>query len=396
LIALGLAVSFGLAWTWAEQSIRRPIDDVLRVVHSWRRGEREGPRKWPHSEIGLLGRELEDLAAIDLQREDELRLSRAVLDERQRYLSFVLDRVPAGIAQTRPDCTYAYVNTAFVEMIGRSKEEIIGRKFAEFTHPDDVHLDEQRFLDALQKRESYRHRKRYIRRDGSIVWSENTVSHLELGDGILAVCIELTERMKHEEEQQRLIDELNHRVKNTLATVQALMAMSRRHSTSTAEFAQAFTGRIQALSLAHNLLTEGMWQSTSLKALVRAELAPYEIGRFSISGPDFDLTPKQAIAFAMIVHELATNAAKYGALSVPTGRVIVQWSLHPSDSFTLGEFDWKEEGGPQVEPPSKTGFGSELIKVSAADLGGKCAIMHEPNGLRCLVELRLEWKPKHT
>ncbi len=177
--------------------------------------------------------------------------------------------------------------------------------------------------------QSYTHRKRYIRPNGSVVWCENTVSHMEGGEGILAVCIDLGERIKHEEQQQRLIDELNHRVKNTLATVQALVTMSKRYTTTTTEFIEGFSGRLQALSLAHNLLTEGMWQSTSLRQLVEPELRPYDLTRFSIEGIDIDLSPKQAIAFAMIIHELATNAAKYGALSLSTGGVSLKWTLKP-------------------------------------------------------------------
>jgi PAS domain S-box-containing protein len=392
LIALGVLCSFSLAWLWGERSVRAPVAAALEIVRSWRAGNRNlTPRLWPRSEIGLLGVELEDLAAVDAQREEELRLSRAVLDERQAYLSFVLDRVPAGIAQTRPDCTYAYVNRAFANILGRSKDEIIGHKFTEFTHSDDVESDETRFKNALEKREAYTHRKRYIRPDGSVVWCENTVSHLEGSDGILAICIELSERMKHEEQQQRLIDELNHRVKNTLATVQALVAMSKRYTTSTAEFAEAFSGRLQALSLAHNLLTEGVWQSTSLRELIAAELRPYDLARFSIDGPDFDLSPKQAIAFAMIVHELATNAAKYGALSVPPGKVSLRWSLKPQDGCTIGEFDWKEQGGPAVEAPDRHGFGSQLIKSSAQELGGRCTILLEATGLHCMIGFKLQW-----
>jgi two-component sensor histidine kinase len=98
----------------------------------------------------------------------------------------------------------------------------------------------------------------------------------------------------------------------------------------------------------------------------------------------------------MIVHELATNAAKYGALSVPTGRVKVSWSLSKTNSIRIGEFDWKEEGGPVVERPSKTGFGSELIKLSAADLGGKCEIMPETSGFRCTFGLRFEGRGADT
>jgi PAS domain S-box-containing protein len=328
LIALGVLCSFGLAWIWGERSVRAPVANVLDIVRSWRLGEHSvTPRIWPRSEIGTLGIEAEDLVAVDAQREQELRLSRAVLNERQQYLSFILDRVPAGIAQTRPDCTYAYVNKAFAEILGRSKEDIIGHMFTEFTHPEDVQSDESRFKDALEKRQSYTHRKRYIRSNGSVV-CENTVSHMEGGEGILAVCIDLGDRIKHEEQQQRLIDELNHRVKNTLATVQPLVTMSKRYTTTTTEFIEGFSGRLQALSLAHNLLTEGMWQSTSLRQLVEAELRPYDLTRVSIEGIDIDLSPKHAIAFAMIIHELATNAAKYGALSLSTRGVSLKSSAH--------------------------------------------------------------------
>src|SRR5690606_35506607 len=149
----------------------------------------------------------------------------------------------------------------------------------------------------------------YIRPDGSTVWTENTITHLDNpDDGVLATVVELTERMQAEEQQQRLINVLNHRVKNTHASVQALTTMSGRYSGSVESFVEGVSARLAALSATHNLLTEGLWSSVSLRDIADAELQPYVAGageRLILSGPPVQLNPRQAIALGMVFHELA-------------------------------------------------------------------------------------------
>jgi PAS domain S-box-containing protein len=373
----GLGLALLLAWLIGDVSIRTPIGALLADIEAWKSGAPLGhPRLWPRSEIGQLGKAFEELATTITQREAELRASEANLASREAYLSFVLDRVPAGIAQTNEDCTYVFVNKGMCEILGRPKSDIVGRTFMEVTHPDDAERDEKRFKDALRERRPYTHRKRYIRPDGSTVWTENTVTHLEGNDGIVAVCLRLDERMKAEERQERLINELNHRVKNTLATVQALVLASRRSSASPEEFASSFSARLKALSASHDLLTKALWETALLADLIQAELAFYGQNRFTAAGPDIHLTPRETIGLGMIFHELATNSAKYGAFSRAEGDVDIRWQ---SDAGAL-TITWRETGT-HFPDGRRRGFGMQLIENTAKDLGGSATLESTDNGL---------------
>jgi PAS domain S-box-containing protein len=190
------------------------------------------------------------------------------------------------------------------------------------------------------------------------------------------------ERKKQDERQRLLLDELNHRVKNTLATVQSLAAGSRRGSSSPEEFDLAFSSRLAALSRAHDLLTRSSWEGASLEDVVRQTLAPYmaQVGVVTIAGPPVTLVANAAVTVHMGLHEMATNAAKYGALSVGTGRVSVEWWTQPGDPPRL-VFDWRETGVPSVQAPVREGFGTRLIKAVGRELNARIEPQLRPDGL---------------
>jgi two-component sensor histidine kinase len=178
--------------------------------------------------------------------------------------------------------------------------------------------------------------------------------------------------------------ELNHRVKNTLANVLSIVALTRKRYTEVGVFAEMLTGRIRALSATHDLLSQGEWSNASLKAVIESELAPYR-GRdgehIQLAGPDIELRPNDALSLGLAIHELATNAAKYGALSVPEGRIAIEWERTAPDRV---EVRWRETGGPPVQVPQQRGFGLELIeKIVAHELGSKADIRFDPEGVRC-------------
>ncbi len=389
IITAGFAFSLLLAWAWSEYGIRRPINELLGAVESWRGGRyaRVG-RERSRSELGRLARAFDELAQSLSARERELVESEERLKDRERYLSFVLDRVPAGIMQTSPQGAYLFVNSAFCRLVGRSREDLMGRPFSEITHPDDAVADRARFAKAIETRQDYTHRKRYVRPDGSTVWAENTVSHLDDPEqGVIAVSVELTERLRAENQQQRLVNELNHRVKNTLASVQALMVLTNRYSQSKEDFIRAFSARLNALATAHDLLTEGGWESVLLDGLARSELAPYAGGdMLRISGPPLELKPVVAIGLGMIFHELATNAAKYGALSSQSGSVAVSWAVDGTTAPVL-DILWREQGGPPASTPANKGFGSHLIEQTVADWRGSFKPSFEAEGFACTISL---------
>lgn len=191
--------------------------------------------------------------------------------------------------------------------------------------------------------------------------------------------LDVTDRVRAEQTQRLLIGELNHRVKNTLASVQAIATQTLRHSSGPSDFAPTFIGRIHALARAHSLLSSTTWQGASLEELVQGQLQTGTIdpARFDTGGPAVDLAPEPALHLALVLHELATNAHKYGALSVPDGRVALHWSMR-GDMLDL---DWRESGGPVVAPPTRRGFGTALIERSLKAEGGSAVASYDASGL---------------
>jgi two-component sensor histidine kinase len=190
-----------------------------------------------------------------------------------------------------------------------------------------------------------------------------------------------------ERRQQMLIGELNHRVKNMLSVVQSLAYQTFRGDAPPKAAISAFEGRLQALAAAHNLLTEQRWESASMLQIVKLALAPFcDVGRCEVDGPDVSLSPQRAVSLALAVHELATNATKYGALSRDTGRVLVSWTVDGADF----ELTWREEGGPPARPPKAEGFGMRLIRRSlAAELRGAVEVEFADSGIRYQIEGKL-------
>jgi two-component sensor histidine kinase len=189
------------------------------------------------------------------------------------------------------------------------------------------------------------------------------------------------------------VRELHHRVKNMLATVQAIMGSTARASTTIEEFQQAFTGRIVALARTHSSLADDEWQAISFSSLLCNELEPYDDGspcRVLLDGPAVDLPSATAIPLGMAIHELTTNAVKYGALSVLGGSVAVSWALVEDQGPRELIIDWVEQNGPATSPPTRRGFGSQLLERALNNqIGARTAISYEPEGLRAHIAVPL-------
>jgi two-component sensor histidine kinase len=193
---------------------------------------------------------------------------------------------------------------------------------------------------------------------------------------------DLSERKQAEELQRLLGNELNHRVKNTLATVQSIVNQTLRGAADVESARAAANARIVSLAEAHDLLTDRNWSGADVADLVARAVAPFAARQFSIDGPSLDVAPSQALALSLALHELATNAAKYGALSRPEGRVELRWEAQ-DDRFDLS---WRESGGPPVVPPSRRGFGSRLIENALCrDLDGRTRLEFASEGVRCWI-----------
>ncbi|PZQ59502.1 MAG: histidine kinase [Phenylobacterium zucineum] len=205
--------------------------------------------------------------------------------------------------------------------------------------------------------------------------------------GVFVEGADITERVLAERQQKLLLDELNHRVKNSLATVQAIAFQTLRSTPEPQHFREAFESRLLALAATHDLLTATSWRGAAMRDLLLAELRPYAPDQYQLSGPEVELAPRETLALGLVLHELATNAAKYGALSAPGGCVRVVWSLFEGRL----DVEWREQDGPYVPPPTHRGFGSRLIERTLKEqLGGSARLDFGPGGLVCHIRLPLQ------
>jgi len=231
------------------------------------------------------------------------------------------------------------------------------------------------------------HVERWLSAKGKVFFGDNGKAQRFVG-----AVVNITDRKRSELHLRLLINEMNHRVKNSLATIQAIAAQSFNGSHPLPQAQEAFTNRIIALAEAHDLLTHENWEGADLYD-VAERLAALHGGaaRFELSGPAVRLSPKTALSLSMALHELATNAIKYGALSTPAGRVRIAWDFAPGDGAERLDLTWTERGGPPVAPPAERGFGSRLIERGlAAELSGSAAIDFLPDGVVCRIQALLE------
>jgi two-component sensor histidine kinase/PAS domain-containing protein len=212
--------------------------------------------------------------------------------------------------------------------------------------------------------------------------------------GAVCACVDITERKRVEDHRMLLLNELNHRVKNTLATVQSIAAQSFKASGLPSSARLPFEDRLMALSRAHNVLTRESWEGANLDEIVEQAVLPYRGdsgGRFRLGGPRVRLSAKMALAISMALHELATNAVKYGSLSNDKGRVQVAWRIDQGESGRLLTVEWSEIDGPPVVAASQKGFGSRLIERGLAqELGGQARIDYRPAGIVCRISAPLK------
>ena len=204
-----------------------------------------------------------------------------------------------------------------------------------------------------------------------------------------ALSDEVAQRRSAEERLKVLIHELNHRVRNVMSVAQAVVRLSFTPGLSLAEIQKTCEGRLQALAQAMSMLTASDWRSVGLLSLMSEEILPFA-GRIEIDGPDIALRARSAQTFALLFYELATNAAKHGALSVPDGTVKLQWQIDNLGSDPVFHLRWKESGGPTVETPSARGFGELLVRrIAPRDVAGKSEVRYEPAGFEYELEAPL-------
>ena len=210
--------------------------------------------------------------------------------------------------------------------------------------------------------------------------------------GLLGVARDITGRKRAEENQRALNAELDHRVKNVLATVSAVITQTQEASSSHADFVAGLDRRIKSLGRTHELLSESRWRGVSLAEIVRREFAPYATGNAKVGGPNVILKPEATQAVATVLHELTTNAAKYGAFSNRSGRVLVRWRWPKNGSHDQLVIDWQEIGGPPVLAPSHSGYGTCTIReLIPFELGGAVDLVFASHGTRCRLDIPADW-----
>jgi len=330
----------------------------------------------------------------------EARLRLEAAESRYRA---VFDQAAVGVARVATDGQFLEVNDRFCAITRYDRAGLLARRFQDITHPDDLAPDETQAGELLAGRiRTYTREKRYVTQPGDPVWVNLTVSLVSKADGtpdyFVTVIEDITARKQAEAEQQRyqaqlrlMINELNHRVKNTLATVQSMAAQALRGGADPATAYDRFESRLMGLAEVHDVLTRESWHGADLEEVVQRALRPFAgagSSQVRLEGPAVWLQPRAALAMALVLHELATNAVKYGALSSAAGRVTLAWTFDaPAERLRMA---WTEAGGPPVRPPTRRGFGSRLIeRALRSELQGRADMTYDPAGLVCLMDAQL-------
>jgi PAS domain S-box-containing protein len=292
-------------------------------------------------------------------------------------------------------------NASAERIFGYAAKEMIGQPVLKLI-PPELHHEEDRILGEIAAGRRVDHYETVrLTKDGQLIQISLSVSPVRNSSGEIIgaakVARDISERKRAEQVQRLLMDELNHRVKNTLATVDAISRQTLRRAGSAKEFADNFSGRLKALARANALLTPASVQGgavghgAEISELIVSQLSLGEDGdpRIHWKGPVVALTAQASLHLALIVHELGTNARKYGALSSPTGRVAIKWAVESHDDTRLLTLTWHEAGGPQVTAPQKRGFGTTLIEQSLKSHGGLVRMTFAASGVSCEIELPL-------
>jgi PAS domain S-box-containing protein len=277
------------------------------------------------------------------------------------------------------------LNELAARLLGAPEGPASSGDLERWTHPDDRAAVRASVQAQLEAGDQYEVECRIVRSvDGRTVWVRVSGQRVRDDAGapiaIAGIVQDVTARKEEDERRTTLMAELDHRVKNVLATVQALAAQTAKRTTSLDNFLQTFSGRLKAMASANELLTAARWRGASVEHLASAELGALAPAQTRWGGPELFLTPRAANALSLALHELATNALKYGALSTEGGRIDLRWSRLPEGGF---ELVWSESGGPMVTPPAHRGFGSTLLEqVTGRELNGDTQVEYRAGGVR--------------
>lgn len=333
---------------------------------------------------------LADLAALavdELMRRKHEREAQAQRRYDDQRVALALETAGLGEFEWRMDTDQIFVSDRVQEITGATRDNLKGDRgqvTLRSVHPDDVERVRREIDQQLKANGRYCVEYRMIRpSDNQVRWMRGAGMLANGPDGsprLIGVLQDRTQLQLDEEHRAALLAELDHRVKNVLATVQSLASQSARKTTNVDAFLKTFAGRLKAMASAHELLTATRWRGAMIGHICAAELGGLSPGQCRWEGPEIMLTPRAANALSLALHELASNAVRYGALSVATGRVVVSWKERPGGGF---ELSWEEHDGPPVSPPKRQGFGATMLEqVAARELGGEVSVDYHRDGVR--------------
>ncbi|MEJ8570038.1 HWE histidine kinase domain-containing protein [Microbaculum marinum] len=321
------------------------------------------------------------------------------LKSAETRLRRTLDGLVPLVFMTDPNGLLITANRAALDASSNSVEDLVGKPLEDLPLWDDdpgnkdaLHLailrasaGEERRLDVLST-ETELGQTVYDVAVRPIAGERGDITHLVVS------ALDVSERVEAAETERLLMRELDHRMKNTLQVVQGVVRRTARSHNSVGSFESALLGRITTMARAHDLLARERWLGADLRTVILQEIQPFEEGRsVTVSGPPIRVNPKGALALALAIHELGTNAIKYGALSVPEGRLDIEWSLEGDDRDRMLVFNWWESEGPKVSIPDHRGFGSLLLERSITyDLDGRTHLDFAPDGVSCRIEIPWE------
>lgn len=370
---LALTALCGAIAAWLAHGIARPVRRLETAAASLVRGE----------DVKLEPSRIPELAKVEraLTRAAETMHANA-------HLGAIVASTGDAVLSYAPDGRVLSWNPAAERLFGYRHDEIVGRDLASMIPPD-------RAAEAAEKRAQVRAGETIqletvrLRKDGVGIDVFITAAPIRAADGtitaISAIAHDIGERKRHEAQMQFVMRELSHRTKNLLAVIQAVARQVGRQSLSVEDFQTRFGARIRALAQAHDLLVSNQWLGAPIDQVVRAQLAGFS-DRIEIKGPPLMLRPEMVQNLSLAIHELATNAVKYGALSTPQGRVVVNWSADPDAAGYA--FHWQESGGPIVVPPMRQGFGSSVLSyVAQGTTGGRASLDFYPEGVAWTLHL---------
>jgi PAS domain S-box-containing protein len=332
-----------------------------------------------------VSRDISDLKKVEeALRKSEAR-HRAIIEATPECVKLVaadgkvLEMNPAGLAMLEANDAAVLKGASVLDVIAPEFRQEWRANHARVCKGESVNWE----FDIISLKGTRRHMETHA---VPLAMPDGSVAHL-------AVTRDISGRKRAEEHQKLLINELNHRVKNTLASVQSITVQTLRTAATADSAKEALEGRLLALSRAHDVLTRENWEGAGLREIISQAAEPYSSSgkdRLHVEGPEVRLSPRMALALAMALQELATNAVKYGGLSNLIGQVQITWKVDQKDGQPCLHLEWAEKGGPPVQVPKRRGFGTRLIERSLAhDLGGTAQISFEPDGLRCTVHAPL-------